>query len=357
MNEQKTSTTAIARVPVQQAGLKVFSDYMKDREGAVRAIAAKHIDPHRLTKIAIACVSKTPLLQKCTMDTIFTSVLQSAELGLEPSSALGEAYLVPYKQKCTLIVGYRGLISLAFRSGFIKSIQAREVYEGDAFEFEMGLEPKLRHVPSAEDRDPNKITHVYCVVHLKDGGIISDVMTKSEIDRIRARSAAGGSGPWSTDYAEMAKKTVTRRALKYAPMSVEMSKALAADNASDTGEVDVAALAEFDFSEGEFSVVEEEQAAGGHPNGGGTESVKDKLRAGKDNGNGKDSDPDEEQARRQETIEAIAQTMHDFQIEKSAIAEVVEKVVGKKLAISQFNTLTLEQLRNVHEEIKELAKN
>jgi recombination protein RecT len=258
-------TQSTSSLAVNKAGVPAFADYLKKCEGSIAKVAASHMRPERLTKIALACVTRTPKLKECRIDSIVRSVVQSAELGLEPGSALGEAYLVPYKDQCQLIVGYRGLISLAFRSGHVKSISAREVYEGDTFEFELGLEPKLRHVPADVDHNPAKITHAYCVVQLKDGGIVSDVMTIQEINRIRSRSKAKDSGPWVSDFAEMAKKTVTRRALKYAPMSVEMSQALALDAAADTG----------DYSALEFESIDAEYTEA--PSTTGTEAVKAKL--------------------------------------------------------------------------------
>jgi len=272
-NTEKVKSNAL----VAQVGLATFGDYLKSRETAIGKVAASFIRPDRLTRVVLACVTRTPKLQQCTMQSILLSAMQSAELGLEPGSALGEAYLVPFKQTCSMIIGYRGLISLAFRSGHVKSIQAKEVCEGDVFEFELGLTPKLRHIPCGEIA-PEKITHAWCVVHLMEGGVYFDVMTRAEIDRIRGRSRAANEGPWVTDYAEMCKKTVARRASKYIPMSVEMSKAFAADIAADTG--DASALAEFDSIDVEFTAPEEGngKAAQQKP-AKGVEAVKEKLNA------------------------------------------------------------------------------
>jgi len=234
-NGSATPAKIDGRLPAKDT--KAFASFVKSRMPSLNAVAARHLRPDRLYRLIVANVTKTPALQRCSMESIFRSALQAAELGLEPGSATGEGYLVPYGENCTFIPGYRGLISLAFRSGHVKSVTAQVVYQGDKFEFELGLEPKLRHVPDATaERDPAKITFAYCIVQLLEGGVVYDVMTRGEVDAIRRRSKAGNSGPWVTDYAEMAKKTVTRRCLKYAPMSVEMSKALALDEAVETGE-------------------------------------------------------------------------------------------------------------------------
>lgn len=231
---------------VSKVGVKAFGDYLANHSQALASVAANFMDVKRLTKIVIANVSRTPKLQNCTIQSIFRTTMESAELGLELGSSLGESYAVPYRDQCQLIIGYRGLTTLAYRSGFVTNIAAREVYEGDEFEIEFGLEPKLRHVPS-EETDPNKIKWAYCVVKLKDGGLLYDVMTRAQIDRIRARSKSSDSGPWVTDYAEMAKKTVLRRTLKYCPMSTQLSKAMAIDNSTETGDTD--GLSELDTAD------------------------------------------------------------------------------------------------------------
>jgi len=255
---------------VKVAGVKTFDAYLKQRSAALGKVAASHMNPERLFKIVLNCVLRTPKLQDCSMESIFRSTLQAAELGLEPGSALGEAYLVPYGNQCTFLPGYRGLVALAYRSGEVACVRARAVFEGDEFSYSDGLDMVLAHTPKGET-DAAKITHVWCVIELKSGAKIPDVMTRGEVDRIRGRSKAGNSGPWVTDYAEMAKKTVLRRALKLAPMSIEMSKALAADVAVDTGDT---TMLEFegdliiDNETGE--VVEEKRKTG-------TDAVKAKL--------------------------------------------------------------------------------
>lgn len=246
---QTSNGVAVAKIDpnLPASDVRSFTEFIRGRQSAIGKVAASHLNPERITRIVLAAVMRTPALKACSMASILDATMKAAEMGLEPGSATGEAYLVPYGKVCTLIPGYRGLISLAFRSGFVVSIKSNVVYQGDTLEYEEGLNPKLRHVPNHEaDRDPNRITFAYCIVQLKDGGLIYDVMTRGEIDAIRRRSKASGSGPWVTDFAEMAKKTVTRRALKYAPMSVEMSKALALE-AVEAGEVDNTNLAEFDY--------------------------------------------------------------------------------------------------------------
>lgn len=201
----------------------------------------KHITPERLARIALTLIRQNPELLECTRESLLGCILQSAQLGLEPG-ILGQAWIIPFKvrqrdgtfrKEATFIPGYRGLAQLAWRSAQVAGLSARAVFNGDVFVYDFG-EDKISHKPSGET-DPLKLTHAYAVIHTTYGGRVWDVMTRSEIEAIRKRSRAGESGPWKTDYAEMAKKTVFRRLMKIAPCSVEMQTALALDDAADAG--------------------------------------------------------------------------------------------------------------------------
>jgi recombination protein RecT len=186
----------------------------------------------RLIRVALTTMKKTPALGKCSAASLCGAVVQAAQLGLDVDSNLGHAYLVPYGNECTLIVGYRGMLDLVRRSGEASSAEARAVYEGDLFEYAFGLNPTLNHKPSGNTSAAD-LTHVYALIRLRDGGVLYDVMTREDVDAIRGRSRAGRAGPWVTDFAEMAKKTVLRRLCKTAPMSVTAQRAVTLDEAAD----------------------------------------------------------------------------------------------------------------------------
>lgn len=168
----------------------------------------------------------------CDPNSFIAACMLSAQLGLEPGP-LGHAYFVPYKREVTFIIGYKGIIDLARRSGALKSIEAREVYENDLFEYEFGLDPVLRHKPAEGDR--GQLTHFYGVAHFKDGGHYFEVLTVAEIEKFRKRSAAGDRGPWKTDYVPMGRKTVIRRMAPYLPLSTEAARAIEADEGIVSG--------------------------------------------------------------------------------------------------------------------------
>jgi len=214
---------------------------LESRRDSIAAVLPKHLDADRLLKIALVAVSKNELLMKCSQTSILQSVMTAAQLGLDCGGALGSAYLVPFYDnkkggyECQLVVGYRGLIDLARRSGQIVSIEARIVYEGDTFDLDYSIEgAKLVHKPCL-DGEPGKMRLVYGVATLKDGGHQFELMTRAQIDKIKAISQSGkkGFGPWADHYDEMARKTVVKRLAKYLPISVELADAIDSDNKAE----------------------------------------------------------------------------------------------------------------------------
>ena len=201
----------------------------------------KHLTADRLARIALTEVRKNPKLAQCDQASFLGAVMQCAALGLEPGGALGHAYLIPFKNnrknitEVQFLVGYRGMIDLARRSGQIQSLEARCVYEKDKFSVSLGLDSNLTHEPDWTANDRGKLTFVYAVAKLKDGGIQFDVMSRAEIEKVRTRSRSSNDGPWVTDYDEMAKKTIVRRLFKYLPVSIEMQRAVGLDEQASMG--------------------------------------------------------------------------------------------------------------------------
>lgn len=203
----------------------------------IRSVVASQVTPEKMARVALNELRLNDYLAKLAManpDSFINAVLQASQLGLEIGGALGQSYLVPYKNEVKLIVGYRGLLTLSRRSGFITSIKAEMVYENDAFELELGIDTKVTHKPRLDgDRGAPKL--VYMVAHFTDGGYHFEWMSIGEVNKIRDRSPSGKNGPWVTDYEQMALKTVIRRGWKFLPMSIEMQKAEVVEHAADTG--------------------------------------------------------------------------------------------------------------------------
>jgi recombination protein RecT len=220
--------------PGQPTVLKLLQQY----QDQIRRALPRHMSAERMVRIVMTEIRRTPDLLKADPASLFGAVIQAAQLGLEPGIN-GQAYLVPFRNNRTgrievqFIPGYKGLMDLARRSGNVKKIVARVVRAGDEFEFELGTEEYVRHRPRSGPDAP--VTAAYAVAVFDDGTTQIEVMSREEIDRIRARSKAG-SGPWVTDYEEMAKKTVARRLCKYLPASVELQTAVALDEMAEAGQ-------------------------------------------------------------------------------------------------------------------------
>lgn len=205
----------------------------------------KHLTPERMIRVALTAIQKTPALAECDQRSLIGAIVQAAELGLEPNTPLGHAYLIPYKNnkngyrlEAQLQIGYRGFIALARRSGEVSSISAEIVYEKDQFEVNYGTNRSLTHKPLLNTKDRGRKLGVYAVVVFKDGFQDFEYMDDIEINAIRARSKSGDSGPWKTDENEMWKKTPIRRLAKRLPLSIEDSallKAAVTDEYNDTG--------------------------------------------------------------------------------------------------------------------------
>ncbi|MCQ2316357.1 MAG: recombinase RecT [Bacteroidales bacterium] len=218
----------------KQSGLQPYITKMLP---AIKAALPSVITPERFSRIVTTAISSNPKLGQCTPNSFLGAMMQAAQLGVEPNTPLGQAYLIPYmnhgKLECQFQLGYKGLIDLAYRSGEISTIQAQIVYENDEFEYSFGLEPTLKHIPARGDRGAS--THVYAVYRKKDGGYGYEAMSMDEVRKHASKySKSYGNGPWKTNFEEMAKKTVLKRLLKLAPLRSDFQRSLSADESIKT---------------------------------------------------------------------------------------------------------------------------
>lgn len=215
-------------------GQKTMQQYIKSMESEIKKALPSVITPERFTRMTLSALSVNPKLAACTPKSFLGAMMSAAQLGLEPNTPLGQAYLIPYKNKgvdeVQFQIGYKGLIDLAYRSGEVELVQAHIVYENDTFECEYGLDPKLVHKPADKDRgEPIK---VYALFKTKSGGYGFEVMSMDDVRKHAekySQAYKSGFSPWKTNFEEMAKKTALKRVLKYAPLKSDFVKAVVQD--------------------------------------------------------------------------------------------------------------------------------
>ena len=226
-----------AQKSVEGKPRKTMQQYIKAMEGEIAKALPSVITPERFTRMVLSAISTNPKLGECTPQSFLGAMMTAAQLGVEPNTALGQAYIIPYRNKgvmeASFQLGYKGLIDLAYRSGDVSIIQAQTVYENDTFDYELGLDPKLKHIPAVKDR--GNATHYYAIFKTKDGGYGFEVMSMADVlEHAKRYSKSYGSGPWQTNFDEMAKKTVLKRCLKYAPLKSEFVRGVTQDETVKT---------------------------------------------------------------------------------------------------------------------------
>jgi len=207
----------------------------------------KHITPDRFLRVSLTAITKNPKLLACTKESVISCLLDCSQIGIEPDGR--KAHLIPYGNQCTLIVDYKGLVDLARRSGEIADIHADIICKNDEFIYSYGSDSRLSHKPNLQSR--GEVLGGYSFVKLKDNSFSFEVMGVEEINLIRKRSKAANSGPWVTDWKEMAKKTVFRRHSKWLPLSSEYQEAIDKDYDVPSNIIDVPKEVYNPFNEGE----------------------------------------------------------------------------------------------------------
>ena len=257
-------TKDMTQVQTKAVDLRNFlnGDRIKDQLGAA---LPKWLSVDRLLRIVFTSAMKNPKLLDCTRESILSSVMQCAQLGLEP--ILGRAYLIPYDNRkningswvkvseCQMQVGYQGLVDLARRTDSIADVWGANVYENDEFQLQFGMDRNLYHRPwymdpvKRKEGEPGEIIGAYVVWKLKDGTKHPEFMPLVDIHKRRAISQAfqyaefgdpkkgGGkkNSVWHQWPEEMNLKTVIKHSAKLVPSSIEFMEAIELDDATSSG--------------------------------------------------------------------------------------------------------------------------
>ena len=219
----------IAKTPQAQ-----LSHYFTQHKNQLEAALPKHLNPDRMSRLALTAFSQNKALQKCDPKTVFSSIIVLSQLGLEPGID-GQAYLVPYGRTCTPIPGWKGYVDLVSRSGRA-TVWTGAIFEGDEFDYQLGDSPFLNHRPGDED-DEKKLTHVYAIGRVKGSDIpVIEVWSIKKIIKHRDKYNKVGKGHYSFKNLEMyARKIPLLQVIKYMPKSVELQSAMEIDLSSTEG--------------------------------------------------------------------------------------------------------------------------
>ncbi len=196
----------------------------------IENVLPKILNAERMITVCVDALRKNPKLLQCNRDSLFASMLRSIQLGLECNGTLGQAYLVPFKDECTLIVGYQGMLEVCRRSDQIVTVVSEVVYSNDDFDYQRGDSPHVHHKPAwvddaGEPMERGNPLGAYTSVMLKDGSRQSEVMSKADIMKHKEMSPAKNKkdSPWNHphNWVWMWKKTTILQAAKLLPKSIE----------------------------------------------------------------------------------------------------------------------------------------
>ena len=256
-------STVINSIPYQ----KMISQTLKDRNTANRFISS-----------IVSAVATTPALQECTPKTVVSAALLGEGLKLSPSPQLGQFYMVPFKQKektdrngnvlqeactnATFVLGYKGYIQLATRSGEYKRINAMPIKEGELISYNpFDDEIELEYIQNDELRESLPTIGYYAMFEYHNGfkkvmywskdkmlahadkyspAFSAQAFKNIEEGKISERDMWKYSSFWYKDFDGMACKTMLRQLIsKWGLMSIDMQKAFDADGGiiGDNGEV------------------------------------------------------------------------------------------------------------------------
>lgn len=234
MATNESARTALAqREEAPSATVDVLRQSVESMRGEFLRIIGDQIGVDRFVRVALTELRRNPKLAACAPESILGALMTCAQLNLEPGGALGHAWLVPYGDEATFLIGYKGLIKLAWQSGQIEAFSCDTVRTGDAFEVRKGTRPMVDHYPALTG-DRGESYAWYAAAVIKGGGAVFEVLGRDDVERIRTRSRVKDGGPWRTDFDAMAKKSAIRQLAKYLPMAVDLQTAVAVDESVRT---------------------------------------------------------------------------------------------------------------------------
>lgn len=195
---------------------------LKSMEAEIRLALPSLVADETWLRGALTVLKGNPKLLECDKLSLLASLMNAAQIGLDLTPALGQVYLVPFGRQVQFIIGYRGLMALAYRSGMVKAVEARAVYANDGFELSFGQDGHIKHTPLISG-DRGSVIGYYAIVTLDNDAMLYEYASKDRIiEHAKQYSKSFNSGPWQTAFDSMAEKTMLRDVLYRSPLSVEI---------------------------------------------------------------------------------------------------------------------------------------
>ena len=265
------STVNDVKKQVATTGIVTVFDFFEKNKDIITKSLPNSITPDRLIGVFTMLLRSSPELMQCSQSSLIASVIQCVQLGLQPGN-VNHVYLIPfnnkqkdgsYKKEVQLIVSVRGMTEMVNRCGKAVVLCASVVKEKDFFEYELGLNPSLRHIPSKGER--GNVIGVYAVAkNLVANEKVFVYLNRDEIEKVKSSSKAGQSqySPWNTWFEAMCEKTAVKRLCKLLPLSVDTQREINADETIKTkiDEKMVEVPDETEWEDAEISEPKAEQA-------------------------------------------------------------------------------------------------
>lgn len=212
-----------------------FSSFLDKLKPQLALALPKHMSSDRMARLALTAFSSSAQMQECTPKSIAAALLTAGQLGLEPG-VNGAGYLIPYKQTCTFVPGWKGLVDLVSRSGR-GTVYTGVIFKDQRYTYTDGARRDLVIHNETSLDDPADITHAYAIGWVKDAAMpIIELWTVEKIRKHRDKyNKVGGKHYSFRDWEMYARKIPLLQVLKYMPSSIELSQAITVSDAAEAG--------------------------------------------------------------------------------------------------------------------------
>lgn len=237
MTTTNTPTTTVA-TSTKNAGLRAFTTYLNSSATQNYLASVLQEKKSAFVNNIVALVNNSDNLQQCEPMSLMNAAIKATALNLPLDPNLGFAYMIPYRDnktnttKAQFQIGYRGLLQMAIKSGQMAAINVTDIREGELQDEDL-LTGEIK-IKKTENRTAKKIIGYVAYIRLTNGFAKTLYATREEIEahalRFSKQQFKGKlTSVWASDFDAMAKKTVLKALLKFAPLSTEIQSIIAAE--------------------------------------------------------------------------------------------------------------------------------